>query len=247
MLKNTFLFSTLFLLASCSVTHLDNVQLVNDPRKLYELSIDAMKLGRYGIAVTALEKLENQYPFNNFSDKVKLNLAYARYKSRKPNLAIITLNQYLAEKPFGIETPYAWYLRGLCHQEWGSGYFTDQLSNNQRSQFDLSSLHKAYDNFSKVVTDYPNSIYSLDSAYRMKIIKEQLAQSEVTIGKYYYRRGAYLAAINRGYFNLTRYHGSKTNLGALLLIRDSFRSLGKKKEANDIQRIINLNFPDKNV
>ena len=235
---------TLLLIGCANNPTYINPQAATNPKDLFTLAQQSFERKRYDLALQALERLDTNYPFSPFSSQVKLSLAYARYKSNKIPAAITSLSQYLSEKPYSQQAPYAWYLRGLAYQEWSFGFFTQQLGETERSNYDLISLKRAYSNFEKIVNDYPNSIYSLDAAFRMKIIKEQLATAEITVGTYYLRRNAYVAALNRAYYNLTVFDGSPSNEKALELLIKGYTSLGRAGEAHDAYRILALNFPE---
>ncbi|MDI9347327.1 MAG: outer membrane protein assembly factor BamD [Methylacidiphilales bacterium] len=234
----------LLLVACTNIQPNLNIENAQNPQELYLTAKEAFKRSRYDLALQSLEKLDTNFPFSPFSDQVKLNLAYARFKSNKHIEAISSLDQYLQEKPYSLQAPYAWYLRGLCYQEWSIGYFTQQLGEADRSKYDLVSLKRAYANFEQIIKIFPKSIYSLDSAYRMKIIKEQLAIAEIQVAEYYLNRQAYIAAINRALHNLTVYQGATNNNRALELLIQGYLGLNRKKEAREAYRVLELNFPN---
>ena len=70
-----------------------------------------------------------------------------------------------------------------------------------------------------------------------------LAQSEVNVARYYYKKGAYIAAINRAQAAINEYRGVPAIHEALLIIRDAYAHLGLNQLKDDTQRIIATTFP----
>ena len=52
-------------------------------------------------------------------------------------------------------------------------------------------------NFEKVINDYPQSDFALDSEYKLELIEEILASKEMYLAKYYIEREKWIPAINR--------------------------------------------------
>ena len=62
--------------------------------------------------------------------------------------------------------------------------------------------------------------------------------------QYYYRRGAYLAAINRAQLALKTYQGAPATEDALEVMIQSYQALGNTGLAEDTQRVLADTFPD---
>jgi outer membrane protein assembly factor BamD len=67
---------------------------------------------------------------------------------------------------------------------------------------------------------------------------------EVHVGRYYYKRGAYVAAANRGKYVLQNYQQSPALEEALVIMARSYGKLDLKDLQADVVRVINKNFPD---
>ncbi|MFX6743284.1 outer membrane protein assembly factor BamD, partial [Acinetobacter baumannii] len=87
------------------------------------------------------------------------------------------------------------------------------------------------------------SKYTPDAAARMQYIVNSLAQHEVHAARYYYRRGAYLAAVNRAQQALKEYDGAPANEEALYIMIRSYEALGMKDLRDDTARVMEMNFP----
>ena len=115
------------------------------------------------------------------------------------------------------------------------------------SERDPKAAQDAFDSFKLLVTRYPDSIYSKDAIYRMKYLVTMLAKYEIHVAKYYYRRGAYLAAANRAQRAINNYPDSFVVEEALYILAESYKKLGLYDLSNDANRIFKQNYPDSKI
>ena len=84
-------------------------------------------------------------------------------------------------------------------------------------RFDLSkrppvNARESFSAFSRLVQRYPDSRYAPDARQRMVFLRNRLAEHQNHVANYYFRRGAYAAALNRAKFsdgNLRRRSGQR--------------------------------------
>ncbi len=81
----------------------------------------------------------------------------------------------------------------------------------------------------------------------MKYLTNSLALYEVKVARYYYNRGAYVAAINRAQASLVNFPRTPANEDALDVLIKSYDKLGLPQLRDDSQRILQLTFPDERV
>ena len=77
----------------------------------------------------------------------------------------------------------------------------------------------------------------------MNYIVNSLAQYEVHVARYYYQRGAYLAAINRSQLALADYREVPALEEALYIMVKSYDALGMTQLRDDAQRVLATNYP----
>ena len=78
----------------------------------------------------------------------------------------------------------------------------------------------------------------------MKYLINALAQYEVHVAKYYYRRGAYLAAANRAQQAVQKYREAPAIEEALFVLVRSYDKLGLNDLRDDADRVFQKNFPN---
>jgi outer membrane protein assembly factor BamD len=71
-----------------------------------------------------------------------------------------------------------------------------------------------------------------------------MAQNEVHVSRYYYRRGAYVAALNRAQSVIKQFPGSPSTEDALYLMVLSYDRLGQVELHDDAERVFKINYPN---
>ncbi len=98
----------------------------------------------------------------------------------------------------------------------------------------------AYQYFSELLEKYPASKYSPDARQRMLNLREVLARSEIAVADFYLRRGANVAAANRGRFILENYPDTEARAEALAVIIEASWKLNLKEEADNALQVLKL-------
>jgi outer membrane protein assembly factor BamD len=78
----------------------------------------------------------------------------------------------------------------------------------------------------------------------MAYIVNALASHEVHVARYYYRRGAYLAAANRAQRAVSDFQNAPAAEEALYLLARSYDRLGLDELRDGADRVLQRNFPD---
>ena len=141
------------------------------------------------------------------------------------------------------DIPYAYYLKGMIHFNDDLGLF-GRFAGQDMSERDPQALRESYDAFKVVVDRFPKSKYAPDAAARMRYIVNALASHEVHAADYYYRRGAYVAAINRAQLAIKEYKGAPAIEDALHIMMLSYDKLNQPELAEDTKRVLAGTFPD---
>lgn len=211
--------------------------------KLYSEAKDALDGGDYTRAVKLYEKLEGRYPFGRYAQQAQIDTAYANYKDGETAAALAAVDRFIQLHPSHPNIDYAYYLKGLINFNDNLGWL-GRFSGQDLSERDPKAARAAYDAFQTLITRYPDSKYTPDATLRMQYIVNSLAQHEVHAARYYYRRGAYLAAVNRAQQALKDYDGAPANEEALYIMVRSYDALGMKDLRDDAARVMERNYPN---
>ncbi len=230
------------LLAACATPEQRDPTLGWTPEKLYAEAQDEIRSGRYGAAIKMLEKLEARYPFGRWAQQAQLDIAYAQFKDNDRALALASTDRFIKQFPAHPSLDYVHYLRGLINFNEQQGWLAS-LGGQDLSERDLRAAREAFDSFREVVTRFPDSRYAADAEARMKYLVNSMAAGEVHIARYYYKRGAYVAAVNRAQIAIRQYPNTPAIEEALFIVMKSYEQLGLDDLRADAERVLKANFP----
>lgn len=212
------------------------------PNKIYAEAKDELASGAYDKAVTLFEKLEGRAAGTPLAQQAQIDKAYAHYKAGEPALAAATLDRFMKLHPASPALDYALYLKGLVNFNDDLGLFSG-ITRQDLAERDQKAAKESFETFKELVTRFPDSRYAADATARMTYIVNSLAQSEVHVARYYYERGAYLAAINRAQAAIRDYSGVSALEEALFIMIKSYDALGMTDLRDDAQRVLAKNYP----
>jgi outer membrane protein assembly factor BamD len=75
-------------------------------------------------------------------------------------------------------------------------------------------------------------------------LRNLLARHEIDVANYYFRRGAYLAAVNRGRYVIENYQGSTAMADALAVMAHGYLLLDMPELAQTSIDTLKVNYPD---
>ncbi len=208
----------------------------------YQKAQDSMQARNFNTAISQLKELEARFPYGVYAQQAQLDLIYAHFRTSEYPEAVAAAKSYIASYPASPTLDYALYMRGLANFYMNRGIFDSILSTDKAAR-DLSSARTAFDNFEKLVTRFPNSQYAPDARSRMVFIRNQLASHELYAARYYARRGAYLAAINRAQYVVQHYQQTPQVPEALAIMVKGYQRLDEPELAAKSRKILEASWP----
>jgi len=202
------------------------------PETLYQSALSNMDSQRYNAAIDDLKKLERQHPYSQWAIRAQLMSAYAFYQADQYDEAIAAARRFIDLHPGHKDVAYAYYLIGVSDYE--------QISDVGRDQ---KMTEQALEAFEELMRRFPNSRYARDAALKADLARDHLAGKEMEIGRYYLRRGKYVAAINRFRNVIERYQSTTHVPEALHRLTEAYLSLGVADEARRTAAVLGYNFP----
>jgi outer membrane protein assembly factor BamD len=230
------------LAAGCSSSPTADKTASWSPNRIYAEAKDEAGSGAYDKAVPLYEKLEGRAAGTPLAQQAQLEKAYAQYKAGEKAAAVSTLDRFMKLHPASPALDYALYLKGVINFNDDLGMFAF-LTRQDLSERDQKAAKESFESFKELVTRFPASRYAPDARPRLYYIVNSLAQYEVHVARYYYSRGAYLAAINRAQLALSDYREVPALEEALYIIVRSYDALGMKDLRDDAQRVLTTNYP----
>jgi outer membrane protein assembly factor BamD len=236
--------AALVLLSGCSSSPKDVTQGWSVER-LYKEARDEVSAGAWDKAIQLLDKLEGRAAGTVLAQQAQVEKAWAQYKTGEKVQAVATLDRFMRLHPTSPAMDYALYLKGLVNFNDNLGLFS-ALINQDLSERDQRAAKESYESFLELSRRFPESKYTPDARQRMTYIVNALAGYEVHVARYYARRGAHVAAINRAQQVLAEYPGVPASEEALAILVYSYDALGMAQLRDDAKRVMEKNFPNSN-
>jgi len=222
-----------------------------DVSKMYQVAMADFKDSLYPEAIKGFEEIKNRHPYSEFAALADVRIGDAYFKQEKYAEAIDAYRTYLRYHPEHSEAAYASYQVAECY--WKQ-IPTDWWFMPPTAEKDSQNTALAITAFNEVMTLYPQSKYAPLARERMNVSKRKVADHEMYVAKFYFRRKAWKAAALRAE-GLLKDHANlgldseallldaraRLELGdkdaALLAIERLLQDFGQTKEADDAKEL----------
>ena len=212
------------------------------PNKLYAEAKEEASSGSYDKAIPLFEKLEGRAAGTPLAQQAQLEKAYAQFKGGEQLQAVATLDRFIRLHPASPALDYAMYLKGVVNFNDNLGLF-GSMTRQDLSERDQKAAKESFESFKELATRFPDSRYTPDARLRMSYTVNTLAQSEVHVARYYFSRGAYVAAINRAQTAIAEYRNVPALEEAAYIIYKSYDALGIVQLRDDAKRVLETTYP----
>ena len=231
-------------LASCSWLKTDNDETKGwSAAKLYTEAKASLNDRRFDQAVKYYQKLEARYPYGRYAQQAQIEVAYAHYKAGDPTMAVAASDRFIKLHPNHPNVDYMYYLKGLANFNEDLGIL-GFIGNQDMTERDPKAAAESFDAFKELANRYPESKYTPDAVARMNYLVDALAAHEVHVARYYMKRGAYVAAVNRVQHALKNYPSAPANEEGLSILVQAYEALGLADLKSDSERVLAKNFPN---
>jgi len=200
---------------------------------LYNKGLEKLKDGQYKTAAKQFEEVERQHPYSGLASKAILMAAYAEYQRNSYDTAVSAAQRFITLHPGHKDTPYAYYLIALCYYE--------QIMDVKRDQ---SVTENALQSLEEVTRRFPDTIYARDADAKAVLARDHLAGKEMEVGRYYLRKKAYVASINRFKTVVQKYQTTSQTPEALYRLTEAYYALGVQSEAQTAAAVLGHNYPN---
>lgn len=194
-------------------------------------------------AIANLDALEARYPFGTYADQAQLELIYARYQSQDFEAATAAAERFIRLHPRHPSVDYAYYVKGMALLNSGRGLFEQYMPRDETKR-DPGSARLAFNTFNDLITNFPTSTYAPEARQHMVHLRNLLARQEIHVANYHFKRGAYLAAVNRGRYVVENYERTPAVADGLAVMAQGYHMLNLPELADNAARTLALNYPE---
>ena len=197
----------------------------------YEEGREALEKGDALFAAKKFNEAEILFPQSIWAPRSVLMAAYAYYSQAYYGDAIFEFERYLKTYPKDKNQVYAHYMIGLSYYE-----------NIQDEKKDLRPLLKAKDKFLFLLSEYPNTDFSLDAKFKLDLIADILASKEIYLANYYIKKEKWIPAINRLKVIINDYNETIYVEEALHRLVEIHYKIGLEMEAKKYANVLGYNY-----
>ncbi|MEA3066010.1 MAG: outer membrane protein assembly factor BamD [Sphingomonadales bacterium] len=224
-------------LAACAgrgkKTKADTQYVARDVNTLYNLAKKRLDQHDYAGAGAVFDEVERQHPYSVWARRAQLMSAFSYYAARDYTKSVESARRFLSIHPGNRDAPYAYYLIALSYYE--------QITDVTRDQ---STTRQALDALGELVRRYPDTRYAADARLKIDLVRDHLAGKEMEIGRFYQRRGQWLASVMRFRQVVDEYQTTSHTPEALMRLTESYLALGIPEEARKSAAVLGANYPN---
>jgi outer membrane protein assembly factor BamD len=210
----------------------DTAYVARDVNSLYNTAKDRLDRAEYKLAGAMFDEVERQHPYSAWARRAQLMSAFSYYLAKDYTESTNSAQRFLSIHPGNKDAPYAYYLVALNYYE--------QITDVTRDQ---KITQSALDALGEVIRRYPTSRYASDARLKVDLVRDHLAGKEMEIGRFYQRRGQWLAAIVRFRKVVDEYDTSTHTPESLMRLTESYLALGIPDEAKKSAAVLGHNYP----
>jgi outer membrane protein assembly factor BamD len=148
------------------------------PEELYKLGEQAIEKRTYAEARESFKKIVERHPTSSYAARARFLMGETYYREGEFDKAIAEFRTFLSFYP-------RHQIADLVQYRLAMAYY-DQIKPIEQDQ---SIAHKAFDEFKKLVKDYPESRYATDALAKIDIARGRQAQKELWVATYYFNQG----------------------------------------------------------
>jgi len=208
-----------------------NVDSKQPDKVLFDRAMDAMKHNRFDVARLSLQTLINTYPDSEFVARAKLAVAdswYAEGGSASLAQAEIEYKDFETFFPNMPEAAEAQLKLANIHYQ--------QMEKSDR---DPTHALRAEEEYRQLIMQYPDSKLLPEAKQRLREVQEVIASREFSVGRFYYLRQTYPAAIARLKSLVDRYPLYSKADEALYLLGQSYEgeiNMLRARQMNEVAK-----------
>lgn len=233
----------LVLLAGCSSNDELDVSADSGEQQIYQDAQRYLQNENFDLAIRTLQLLESRYPFGRYAEQAQLEMIYAHFGAYEYDAAIEAADRFIRLHPQHPSVDYAYYMKGLAAYDI-NGDFLSALVPTDDTKRDVGHIQEAFAEFAQLLARFPDSSYAPDARARMVHLRNMLARHEIHVANYYFRRGAYMAALNRGRYVVEHMQQTPAVADGLAIMAQAYLLLSLDELAEDTIAVLKTNYPN---
>jgi outer membrane protein assembly factor BamD len=193
-----------------------------DPEKAFAAASGLLEKKDYEKARASFIEVRNRDFTRKYAPLAQLKIADSYVTGEEPDLAVAEYRRFLDTYPDHQYASYAQYQIAMV-------YF-NQIESPERG---YGGAAKALEEFEKLKKMFPRNPYKETIELKIEKCRNIIAEYEYLVGKFYYDKGSYNAAIGRFEGMLKKYPDYQGESQVLFYAGVSYKNLGRKEKASE--------------
>lgn len=156
----------------------------NEPERLYKDALDDINSDHYQIAIEKLKLIRNKFPYSSYATEAQLKIADVYYLQESYAEAALAYEAFRDLHPKHEKVPYAMFRAA-------KSYFNDAPGTVARDQ---TTVQKALDAYNEFLKRFPQAPEATEARKDVAEARRTLAEKELYIGDFYFKRDFYDSA-----------------------------------------------------
>jgi outer membrane protein assembly factor BamD len=191
------LFMLVFLVSGCSTIDRwlgGGAEGDEDAGELMSQGDEDLRAGRYKDAVDSFQKVKDRYPYSRYAVSAELKMADALYLQEEYEPAYAAYDEFEKLHPKHKDMPYVIYQKAMSN--------FNQIKSKDREQ---GHSLKAKEEFERLIKRFPRDEYANKARKNLRECLIYLAEHELFVANFYYKRGKYTSALGRYTYIINNY------------------------------------------
>lgn len=176
-------------------------------------------------------EVERLYPYSEWARRALVMQAFSYHRDRDYEASRSSAQRFLTTYPADQDAAWAQYLLALSYY--------DQIDDVGRDQ---GLTFQALQSLRDVIERYPDSDYARSAILKFDLAFDHLGAKEMEIGRFYLKKGHFVAAINRFRVVVEDFQTTTHTPEALHRLVEAYLSLGLTDEAQTAGAILGYNY-----
>lgn len=174
----------LLLLSACTL--LEKKQTYFSPEEHFLRGEKMLERGKYQAAIENWQKVLDAYLSPQLNMLAEMKIAEAHYRAKQYPEATSAYEDFLKRHPDARQTPEVMYRLGMS-------YYQQRLTHDR----DQTATHSAMVTFQSLTRMFPGDPNAAYAAKKIEELRQELAEHEFYVGRFYLRTKKYSSAIGR--------------------------------------------------
>lgn len=202
-----------------------------EPQQIFERGEFELTRNRPSDAAFYFAEIERLYPYSDWARRALIMQAFSYHQDQDYPNSRSAAQRFIDFYPDDDDAAYAQYLLALSYY--------DQIDEVGRDQ---GLTFQALQALRETIEVYPDSEYARSAILKFDLAFDHLAGKEMEIGRYYLKRGHYVAAVNRFRVVVEDFQTTTHTPEALHRLVEAYLALGLTDEAQTAGAILGFNY-----